>query len=341
MKPKLLIICGPTATGKTDLAVDLAKKYNGEIVSADSRQVYRGMDIITGKDIGKAKIKIENENFTIGYYPINNVKLWLTDVVDPRYQFNISEYVDLANKVIKDILSRGKLPIIVGGTGFYLRGLFGQVDTLGIPPDPRLRKKLEKLSVAALQNELDKFDQLVQLNKLKLNSLNQSDRNNPRRLIRAIEVATYHYNQQPACRQGRPTINNQQLPDEPHDYNTLCLGLSTGYEKLYPRIDQRVDERIRAGAEKEIRHLLKSGYNWDNSALGVTIGYRQWRDYFDSKATREEVIEKWRFAEHAYARRQMTWFKKEKQINWFDIDKPSWRNNIYNKVNDWSADNKS
>jgi len=123
MRNKIIVICGPTATGKTGLALELAKEYNGEIVSADSRQVYQGMDIITGKDIRDGKWEMCRE-VGCGKWVINNIPIWLYDLVKPNYRFNVSEYVGIANKVIHNIISRGKLPIIVGGTGFYLRGLF-------------------------------------------------------------------------------------------------------------------------------------------------------------------------------------------------------------------------
>jgi tRNA dimethylallyltransferase len=337
MKPRIVIICGPTATSKTRLAVELAKKYNGEIVSADSRQVYRGMNVITGKDIGKSKIKnqksklqIKNQKYQTCYYLVNSVAVWMLDIVQPTYRFNVSEYVELANKVINNILSRGKLPIIVGGTGLYLRGLFGNIETLGIPPNNKLRKELNKLSVADLQNKLDQLG--------KLDKFNQSDINNPRRLIRAIEIAFQDPNLPAglsADKAGKAGIQRSKDNNKKNNRDILTIGLTTNNLELYQRIDQRVDERVEAGAEEEIHQLLKSGYNWNNSALGVTLGYAQWRDFFEGKSTREEVVQKWKFAEHAYARRQLTWFKKEKQINWFDISGSDWQNDIITVIKKW------
>ena len=146
---RLLIICGPTATGKTALAIEIAQKYHGEIVSADSRQVYEGMDIGTGKDIPKnSKFQISNiklnEKFNtcnIGFREKEGIPIWLVDVVEPDYQFNVGEYRNLARIVIQDIWNRGKLPIVVGGTGFYIHSIQSNAEFIDIPPDPKLREK--------------------------------------------------------------------------------------------------------------------------------------------------------------------------------------------------------
>lgn len=279
---KLLVICGPTATGKTALGIRLAKKFNGEIVSADSRQVYIGMDIGTGKDFKGA---------------------WLLDVVKPNQPFSVAEYVKLAWQVIEDIWERGKLPIMVGGTGFYIKAIVDGIETMGVPPDWELREKLRYYDTKILRETLEKLDPE------KLRRMNESDRKNPRRLIRAIELAT---------KTVRPI-----LARKPYTLNPLFIGLTAPYKTLYQQIDERVDERVKAGIEEEIKKLLQIGYSWENSVLGTTIGYREWQPYFERKSTLEEVVKKWKFAEHGYARRQMTWFKRDKRINWFDVTSPS------------------
>ena len=158
---KLLIIIGPTATGKTDLAIHLAQKYHGEIVSADSRHVYQGMDIGTGKDIDeKSKLKTpclsgrqensklqKNKKFSIGYRSKEGIPIWLVDIVPPDYQFNLGEYFKIAQQIIKDIWERKKLPIVVGGTGLYIKALLKPLTLIAIPPDADLRKQLNKLSL--------------------------------------------------------------------------------------------------------------------------------------------------------------------------------------------------
>ena len=214
---QLLIICGPTATGKTALALHLAKKFGGELISADSRQVYRGMDIGTGKDIDqKSKIKNQNEKlnpsftsplikgrrggvnkkFTVGFRNKDEVPIWLVDIVEPDYVFNVGEFKQLAEAVIQDIWQRGKLPIIVGGTGLYVRALLRPWDGIFIPPNASLRQKLDKLTVEELQTELKKNTSE------KFESMNHSDRFNPRRLVRAIEVEEWK----------KQNVHNSPLP---------------------------------------------------------------------------------------------------------------------------------
>lgn len=302
---KLLVICGPTATGKTGLAVKLANQFNGELVSADSRQVYQGLDIITGKD-----------------QPAG-ARIWLLDVVKPDYRFSAGDYVAAARLVIEDIWRRDKLAIVVGGTGFYIKALIDGVEALGVKPDWKLRQKLAHCSIAQLLNCLKK------LNPERLKKMNKSDRHNPRRLIRAIEIAKQN---QSASRRTKFKINN-----------LLMIGLKAPLGVLDQRIDRRVKERLQQGAVEEIKKLLATGYNWDNSVLGETIGYREWQRYFEglkvsklkSLKLKEEAIQKWQIAEHQYARRQMTWFKKDKRIKWFDITSKNWEKKVVKLVKEW------
>ncbi len=305
MKKKLLIICGPTATGKTKLGVDLAKKFDGEIVSADSRQVYRGMDIITGKD------KPEG------------IKIWLYDAAGPDQRFSVADYYELALKVVEDIWGRGKLPIVVGGTGFYIKALMEGIETMGIGPDWDLRSKLSNCQINELQIYLKKMDCE------RWEKMNESDRQNPRRLIRAIEIAQNSKSQTLISKQ----ITNSKLQRPNVDY--LTIGLTAPYKFLYERIDQRVDERVKMGAVEEIKKLLSEGYGWDNSVLGQTIGYQEWRDCFEGKANKEEAIQRWKFDEHGYSRRQMTWFKKIRDIHWSDVTKDDWREEVEKRIKAW------
>lgn len=320
---KLLVICGPTATGKTSLSVSLAKKFNGELVSADSRQVYIGMDLATGKDIPvNSKYvypvrEIRNPKLG-GFYLFDSVPAWMIDAVKPNQEFSVSDYVDLSSKIIEDIESRNKLPIIVGGTGFYIKALIDGVDTLGIPPDWELRKQLETKPVKEL------FEMLSRLNSEKSASMNSSDKQNPRRLIRAIEVSLNKSNlthQNPASHFALPT-------------SCLFIGLSADYKFLYNRVDKRIEEQVKLGAEEEIKKLIDSGYTWDLPAM-TAMGYGVWKPYFENKETKEQVIEKWKFSEHAYVRRQMTWFKKDVRIKWFDITKQNYQAEIEHTVNEW------
>ncbi len=299
---RLLVICGPTATGKTALGIKLAKKFGRELISADSRQVYRGMDIGTGKD-----------------HP-QKIRIYLIDVVNPNEPFNVAQYVAMAAKVIKDIWKRGQLPILVGGTGFYIKALVDGIETIGLPPDWALREKLERKTLAQLQQLLQKVDPR------RWQRMNQSDRNNPRRLIRAIEIAS-------KSQRFRSTFKMESV---------LFVGLTAPNKILYQRIDQRVDERVKQGVLEEIKSLLVQGYSWDNSVLGETIGYREFKLFFDGKINLEVAIQRWKFAEHSYARRQLTWFKKalrQAQGVWFDITKKGFEEEVEKLIKTWYSKN--
>jgi len=261
---KILIVCGPTATGKTALASQLAKKFDGELISADSRQVYRGMDVVTGKDRP-------------------DVPIWLYDVVNPDEEFSVSHWIKLARRAINDISKRGKLPIIVGGTGLYIHALLHPLETITIPPDRALREQLQEQSVKELQQMLTR------------GSMNNSDWNNPRRLIRKIEIA-------------RSKKIMQQDSDQ---YEPLIIGLTAPISFIDKRIDSRLEERKKEGLDKEVAGLL-ARYNRNLPSMSA-IGLN----------------------EHAYARRQMTWFKKMSSVHWFDISKSSWESDVTAKVSAW------
>jgi tRNA dimethylallyltransferase len=261
---KLLIVCGPTATGKTALAATLAKKFNGELVSADSRQVYRGMDIVTGKDRP-------------------DVPIWLYDVVNPGEEFSVSQWVTLARSAIADIHQRNKLPIVVGGTGLYIHALIHPFETIDIPPNKRLRKKLQRMSVGELQKMISRGD------------MNQSDWNNSRRLIRKIEIA-----------ESKTVISKLR-----NKFDYLLIGLTAPLPVLDERIDTRFERRTRAGLEAEIAFLC-ARYNRNLPSMSA-IGLN----------------------EHAYARRQLTWFKKQEGIHWVDITDSDYQNNVTALISQW------
>ena len=334
---KILVICGPTATGKTGLGIRLAKKFDGEIVSADSRQVYRYMNIGTGKDVEDGKwreseiewgmgitegTEIKQRAQRLGYWKVKGIPVWMLDVVRPNQEFSVAQYINLAWKVISDIWKRKKLPIIVGGTGFYIKGIIDGIETLGVPPDWELRQRLGDLPAQKL------FEMLAQLDPGRAASMNVSDRKNPRRLIRAIEVAS-----------EQQTVSSKKLDTEYCKLDTLFIGLTALYKILYQRIDKRIDDQIKMGAEKEVRKLLKQGYTWDLPALSA-MGYGVWKSYFENKKSLAEVVQKWKFDEHAYARRQMTWFRKDKRICWFDITKHDWVKEMEKLVKKWYNTNK-
>lgn len=327
MLKKLIVILGPTASGKTDLSIKLARKFNGEVISADSRQVYKGMDIGTGKDIENSKFQIpnfksiSNDKFQIGYYEIDEVKVWLYDVAEPSQTFNVAAYAKLANKALENICGRKKLPILVGGTGFYIKAVVDGIETIGFPPDWELREKLLNYQIIKLSKLLK------QLDPKKWERMNESDRENPRRLIRAVEVAL--------AKEPKP------LAPSPYTLNPLFIGLTAPNKVLYQRIDGRVEKRVKEGILGEIENLLKEGYSWEKSVLGETIGYKEFKPYFEGEINPSEAIQRWKYDEHAYARRQVTWFKKalrQAQGTWFDITKRGFEKRINERVKDWLAD---
>lgn len=295
---RLLILCGPTATGKTAVAVSLAKKFHGELVSADSRQIYRGMDIGTGKD---------KES-------LHGIPIYMYDVADPDGSFSVSRYQKKARKYIEEIQNRNTLPIIVGGTGLYIKSLIETVPTSKIKPNKVLRKKLEKLDINDLQAIIkEKYSYIWK-------SMNDSDRKNPRRLVRKIEIAE----------SGMRIMQKPVL----HAYDICWIGLTAPFPYLYERIDRRVEQRVKQGVVDEVKKLVKKGYAWSLPSMSA-LGYRQWKEYCEGSETMEDAVQRWKFEEHGYARRQMTWFKRNKNIRWFDISEKGQTQKIESFVRTW------
>jgi len=302
LRQKLLVICGQTGTGKTSLAIYLAKKFNGELISADSRQVYKGLNIGTGKDLNEiAKSK---------------VKIWGYDLVDPKKNFSVGNYIRFAQKATLDIQKRGKLPILVGGTGLFIKGVIDGIPTAFVPRNLKLRKNLGEKDAGEL------FEILAQLDPIKAGSMNRSDKLNPRRLIRGIEVATWGLE--------RKTPRLFKKPK----YELLVIGLQASLDSLSNKIEKRVDKRIKDGVEAEIKKLISSGISWDSQSM-TSLGYRQWRDYFEGKTSKQTVIDNWKKEELRYAKRQLTWFKKDTRINWFGLQDKDLYKNVEELVKKW------
>lgn len=281
---KLLVITGQTACGKTDLAFRLAEKYNGEIISFDSRQAYKNLNIITGKDINP------------------KIKTWMIDVYDPKQIITAFDYCQKANEIILDILNRKKLPIIVGGTVFYIKSFLDGVSDFEGEPDWDLRNELDNNSVVELQSILKK------INIKKLSQMNNSDVNNKRRLIRAIEIFKYQ----------KSNLKNQKFKSNLKNYDSLIIGLWREKEDLVKLIEKRIEKRIGSGAFEEIDGLLKSGYLFSDPGLN-TIGYKQLREFYDGKKTKSEAIIDWEKQEIDYARRQLVFIKKLAGCNIFKL----------------------
>ncbi|MDP3917618.1 MAG: tRNA (adenosine(37)-N6)-dimethylallyltransferase MiaA [Candidatus Woesebacteria bacterium] len=302
---KLLVICGPTATGKTSLGFLLAKKFNGEIVSSDSRQVYKHMDIGTGKEWD------------------DSVKIWGYDLAEPNDNYSVSEYFKSIKLVISDIWQRNKLPIIVGGTGFYIKSLIDGIATVDIPKNENLRISLEKLDI----NEL--FNKLADLDGAKAASLNSSDKRNSRRLVRAIEIAVWntHHGTQKQIVEKRKKVLDKNV-------DLLMVGLSASHPRILNNIKDRVDKRINEGFVLEVENLLKIGVSWKHQSM-KSLGYKESEAFFKEGLTYEEFISQWINNEMKYAKRQMTWFKKDKRINWFDINDINFHQNMVNLISKW------
>lgn len=316
---KVLVILGPTATGKTDISLNLARRFNGELVSCDSRQVYTGLDIGSGKMPGK---KNRNEEFRIkkgeGFWEIDGIKVWMYDVADPGIRYTVADYVEQANKIIEDILQREKLPIIVGGTGLYLKALLEGLSNLNIPMDLKLRKEFEGLNLQELQKKL------LTLSPAKWDSLNNSEKNNPRRLLRSIELIYMNpYKRTIDKRQG---INNK--------YDVLKIGLIVPRKVLNKRIDSRLISRIDQGLIEEGKKLICQGLSFERMReLGLEYGLLA--DLLEGKMTKDQFVEVLKIKIHQFAKRQMTWFRKEKDITWFDISVVGVYDQVEKTVSTW------
>ncbi|OGD86674.1 tRNA (adenosine(37)-N6)-dimethylallyltransferase MiaA [Candidatus Curtissbacteria bacterium RBG_16_39_7] len=310
---KLIVVCGPTTTGKTDLALQLAKKFGGELISADSRQVYVGMDIGTGKfSFGDEFRKFH------GCWLLNDVWIYGYDLVRPDEQFTVAGFVDFFGKTSTKIWQKGKLPILVGGTGFYIKSVLDGIDALGIRPDWQLRGELEGLTPEQLQEKLRSLD----LKKWEM--MNKSDRKNSRRLIRAIEIAS----SKRAKAKNEKTISHKRLM-----INALIIGLRAPRNFLYKKTDLWVQERLEKGLIKEVEGLIKKGYKDRMPMQGII--YKSVVSFIDGKSNIKELEEKLKSQMHDYSRRQTTWFKKDKKIIWFDITKKNWKQEVEEKVRTW------
>ena len=284
-KPKIYVIVGPTASGKTALAIKLAKKLNGEIISADSRQVYKGLDIGTGKVTKKEMAGVPHH---------------LLDVADPKKVFTVVDFKKLAEQKIKEIIGRGKTPIIVGGTGFYIQAVIDDLVLPEVPPNKKLRAHLEVKPPSQLIAMLKKLDPVRAKN---------IDAQNPRRLIRAIEIAKA-LGKVPLLRQGF----GGQAP-----YNFEIIGVKIKQEELNKKIHDRLIYRINHGLIAEVKKLHADGLSWKRmEELGLEYRYlaRFLQGNPPTGGSKKEMLEQLEKAIIKYSKRQMTWFKRDKRIRW-------------------------
>lgn len=289
---KVIAIAGPTASGKTSLAVEIAKALKTEIISADSRQIYKEFDIATAKPSKQE---------------MQGIKHHLIDVVSPEEEFTVANFADKAAEVMRNLFEQGKIPVVAGGTGLYFRILLENYDMPKVAPDKELRKKLHNIEkeqgVQALYDLLKQQDPVLAEN---------MHPNNTVKIIRALEV----------CKTlGIPMSQAQKKKDPLYDVIWIGLGHLNGEDRqfLYNRTDKRVDLMLEQGLEQEAKKLYEK-YGKINSLL-KTIGYQEFIDYFEEKISYEQCIEKIKQNTRRYAKRQLTWFRRNEDIKWFDIRK--------------------
>lgn len=279
MNNRVIAVVGATASGKTSYAIELAKKINGEIISADSRLVYKGMDI------GTAKPTIDE---------MQEIPHYMIDVVEPEYNYSVGLYVKEAKKHITDIISRDKVPIVVGGTGLYFRVLLENYDLPDVKPDYELRKELSSYSYEELLEMLTKLDE---------KAANSVEKNDKKKLIRYIEIIKLA---------GKPLDLVRGVKEK--EFNVEWVGLNFPREILYDRINKRVDLMIEQGLIDETKKLLQKHGRISN--ITDTIGYREVLSYLDGELSLDEAKDKLKQNTRNYAKRQLTWFRKNEQINW-------------------------
>ncbi len=283
----LLVIVGPTAVGKTALSLHLGVRLEAEIVSADSRLFYRGMDIGTAKPTPEERARVPHH---------------LIDIADPEQTVGLAEFQQRACAAIADIHTRGRLPMLVGGTGQYVRAVIEGWNIPQVPPHPELRATLEaqaaREGAAALHARLAALDPIA---------AQRIDPRNVRRVIRALEVCLIT---------GRP-VSEQQRKHRP-PYAILQIGLTMERQLLYARADRRIEQMIAAGLEDEVRRLVEAGYGWHLPAMS-SLGYAQFRPYFEGRATIEDVVSEIKRATRRFIRHQYNWFRlTDPAIHWYD-----------------------
>lgn len=289
-KQKVIVICGPTASGKTALSIELAKKINGEIVSCDSMQIYKEMDIGTAKPT-------KEEMQEIPHYMINTIF--------PNERYSVADYKKDAKKAIREIIKKGKVPIIVGGTGLYVDSLIYEIEYPDIKFDEKYRQELEervrKDGLKKLYNKAKKIDPEAML---KISS------NDKKRILRVLEIYK-------ATGKTKTEQERKSREKEP-EFDYLVYGLNMPREKLYERINLRVDIMIKQGLIKEVEEIYKKYNEFPTAMQG--LGYKEVVEYLEGHLTKEEMIEKIKQETRRYAKRQMTWFRKNKQTIWLDTE---------------------
>ena len=285
---KIIAVAGPTAVGKTKYAIETAKTFNGEIVSCDSMQLYKYMNI------GSAKPTAEEQA---------EVKHWLVDEIDPKEPFSVARYSEMAKAAIEDIFSRGKTPVIEGGTGLYLNSILYEMDFSGASVDMELRSTLE--------NEAELFGPEYIYNKLKDTDPEAAERihpNNVKKVIRALEVAI----------SGNSIADFKNCNEKCKNYDAILIGLTRNRPELYDRINRRVDIMVEQGLFDEVEQLLEMGLGEDDISM-KGIGYKEIIGFFDGLYSQEEAIDLIKKNSRHLAKRQLTWFRRYEDMKWFNL----------------------
>ncbi|MCL4543559.1 MAG: tRNA (adenosine(37)-N6)-dimethylallyltransferase MiaA [Chloroflexi bacterium] len=303
--PLLLVIVGPTAAGKTRLAVALARALEGEIVGADSRQVYRGLDIATGKP-------------TLD--ELGGIPHYLLDVADPTESYSLVRYCADAEREIAAVRSRGRLPILVGGTGLYIRGVCDGLIPPAVPPQPELRRDLQA------QWEQSPELVLTELRRLDQRTAETIDLRNRRRVIRAIEICSVT---------GKPL--SLQRRAQPKEQRLLILGLSTERRRLHELADARIAHMFRRGLVNEVHSLIGRGFDLSLPAFSA-VGYREVAGLILGQWDREEAERRMRVATHAYQRRQLVWLRPDPRVHWIDSDADTATASALHLIEEWLRD---
>lgn len=287
-KPKVIVICGPTASGKTALSIELAKKINGEIVSSDSMQIYKDMNI------GSAKVTNEE---------MQGIKHYMIDYVSPDERFSVADYKTNAKNAIEEIIKKGKTPIVVGGTGLYIDALIYEIEYKDIKIDENYRKELQEIEKNQGLEVL--YKKALEIDPKAMEKISQNDSKRIMRVLEIYKATGKNKTEQEA---------ESRLKEIPYDYKVFALTMDR--DKLYVRINKRVDIMIENGLIDEVKKLLEKYSEFPTAMQG--LGYKEVRDYLQEKITKDEMIEKIKQESRRYAKRQLTWFRKNKQTIWLN-----------------------
>ena len=286
-KPKVIVIAGPTASGKTALSIELAKTIKGEIVSADSMQIYQQMNIGTAKPEEKEK---------------QNIKHYMLDIIKPNERYSVADYKKEAKEAIRTILNKGKIPIVVGGTGLYINSLIDEIEYPKLETDLSYRKQLENLvQKEGLQNL---YEQAKQIDSKAMEKISPNDQ---KRILRVLEL--YHQT-------GKTKTQLEAESRKEPEFDYKLFAITRNRENLYQRINQRVDQMIEKGLIDEVKSIYECYQEFPTSMQA--LGYKEVVEYLKGNINKEEMIEKIKMESRRYAKRQLTWFRKNKQTIWLD-----------------------